>query len=126
MIEPKHPKLSVARQCELLGLPRSTYYHRPEPETEENLELMKVIDEVYLAYPFFGSRQMTRWLQRQGHEVNRKRVRRLMAAMGLEAIYRRPNLSRASKAHPVYPYLLRDLAVTRSNRCGRRTSLISR
>lgn len=76
---------------------------------------MRVIDEVYLAYPFFGSRQMTRWLQRQGHRVNRKRVRRLMRTMGLEAIYRRPNLSRASKAHPIYPYLLRDLVVTRPN-----------
>ena len=115
MIEPEHPKLSVVRQCELLELPRSTYYHRPEPESDENLVLMRVIDETYLAYPFFGSRQMTRWLQRQGYRVNRKRVRRLMAAMGLEAIYRRPNLSKASKAHPIYPYLLRDLAVRRPN-----------
>lgn len=114
MIEPEHPKLSVARQCELLALPRSTYYHRPEPETDQNLTLMRVIDETYLAYPFFGSRQMTRWLQRQGHAVNRKRVRRLMRTMGLEAIYRRPNLSKASKKHPVYPYLLRDLAVVRA------------
>ncbi len=60
MIEPEHPKLSVVRQCELLDLPRSTYYHRPEPELEENLDLIKVIDEVYPAHPFFGSRQMTR------------------------------------------------------------------
>jgi putative transposase len=72
MIEPEHPKLSVARQCELLDLPRSTYYRRPEPESDENLSLMRVIDETYLAYPFFGSRQMTRWLQRQGYRVNRK------------------------------------------------------
>src|SRR5690606_19261513 len=77
--------------------------------------LMRVIDETYLAFPFFGSRQMTRWLRRQGHRVNRKRVRRLMAAMGLEAIYRRPNLSKTAKAHPIYPYLLRELAVTRPN-----------
>ena len=103
MIEAEHPGLSVKRQCELLELPRSTYYHRPEPESDENLALMQVIDETYLAFPFFGSRQMTRWLVRQGHRVNRKRVRRLMAAMGLEAIYRRPNLSKAAKAHPIYP-----------------------
>lgn len=115
MIETKHPGLSVKRQCELLELPRSTYYHRPEPEADENLALMRVIDETYLAYPFFGSRQMTRWLRRQGHTVNRKRVRRLMAAMGLEAIYRRSNLSKAAKKHPIYPYLLRELAVTRPN-----------
>jgi putative transposase len=115
MIEPKHPKLSVARQCALLELPRSTYYHRPEPPGEEDLALMREIDETHLAYPFFGSRQMTRWLQRQGHGVNRKRVRRLMTAMGIEAIYRRPNLSKAASAHPVYPYLLRNLAVVRPN-----------
>jgi putative transposase len=115
MIEPAHPELSVQRQCALLELPRSTFYHRAKPEADTNLALMRVIDETYLAYPFFGSRQMTRWLRRQGHTVNRKRVRRLMAAMGLEAIYRRPNLSRRAAAHPVYPYLLRDLAVTRPN-----------
>jgi putative transposase len=76
---------------------------------------MRVIDETYLAFPFFGSRQMTRWLRRQGHRMKRKRVRRLMAAMGLEANYRRPSLSKAAKAHPVYPYFLRELAVTRPN-----------
>jgi len=115
MIEPAHPKLSVARQCELLELPRSTYYHRPEPESDTNLRLLRVIDETYLAYPFFGSRQLTRWLRRQGHAVNRKRVRRLMQTLGLEPIYRRPNLAKAATAHPVYPYLLRNLAVTRPN-----------
>jgi putative transposase len=115
MIEPGHPRLSVTRQCALLGLPRSTYYHQPEPESAANLALLRVIDETYLAYPFFGSRQMTRWLRRQGHTVNRKRVRRLMQTLGLEAIYRRPNLSKAATAHRVYPYLLRDLAVTRPN-----------
>ena len=115
MIEPQHPRLSVAQQCQLLALPRSTYYHRPEPESDTNLALLRVIDETSLAYPFFGSRQMTRWLRRQGHPVNRKRVRRLMRTMGLEPIYRRPNLSQAAAAHPIYPYLLRDLAVTRPN-----------
>ncbi|MCC5025310.1 MAG: transposase [Candidatus Synoicihabitans palmerolidicus] len=74
MIETEHPKLSVARQCELLELPRSTYYHHPKPPKEADLALMKQIDEIYLESPFFGSRQMTRWLQREGHVVNRKRV----------------------------------------------------
>jgi putative transposase len=115
MIEPKHPGLSVARQCALLGLPRASYYHRPQPEPDANLALMRVIDETYLAYPFFGSRQMTRWLRRQGYEVNRKRVQRLMRQMDLEAIYRKPNLSRAQPGHRVYPYLLRQLEVTRAN-----------
>jgi putative transposase len=115
MIETEHPKLSVVRQCRLLGLPRSTYYHRPKATPAADLALMRVIDETYLAFPFFGSRQMTRWLQREGYEVNRKRVRRLMRVMGWEAIYRRPSLSKAAKAHPVYPYLLRDVEVTRPN-----------
>ena len=115
MIEVQHPVLSVTRQCHLLGLPRASYYHRPRPEPKENLRLRRLIDETYLAYPFFGSRQMARWLRRQGECVNRKRVQRLMRRMGLEAIYQKPNLSRANAAHRVYPYLLRHLAVTRPN-----------
>lgn len=115
MIEVQHPGLSVTRQCRLLGLPRASYYHRRQPEPQETLRLMRLIDETYLAYPFFGSRQMARWLRRQGERVNRKRVQRLMRRMGLEAIYQKPNLSRANAAHRVYPYLLRHLAVTRPN-----------
>jgi putative transposase len=115
MIEPEHPGLSVTQQCELLGLPRSSYYHVPAPEPAENLRLMRAIDEAYLAYPFFGSRQMMRWLRRQDYDVNRKRVRRLMRAMGLAAIYQQPNLSRALAGQRIYPYLLRHLAVTRPN-----------
>ena len=115
MIEPAHPKLSIGRQCSLLGLPRASYYHLPAPEPDFNLRLMREIDETYLAHPFFGSRQMTRWLRRQGHRVNRKRVQRLMRLMGLEAIYQKPNLSRANAAHRVYPYLLRRLVVDRPN-----------
>jgi putative transposase len=115
MIEPKHPKLPIVRQCELLGLPRASYYHQPEPESDKNLQLMRVIDETYLAYPVFGSRQMARWLRRQGHAVNRKRVQRLMRLMGLEAIYQKPNLSRPNPEHRIYPYLLRKLQVVRPN-----------
>jgi len=115
MIEPDHPALSVSIQCALLGLARANYYHQPKPEPEENLRLMRLIDETYLAYPFFGSRQMARWLRRQHERVNRKRIQRLMRQMGLEAIYRKPNLSRAQAGQRVYPYLLRDLPVTRPN-----------
>jgi putative transposase len=115
MIEPDHPTLSIVRQCELLGLARATYYHEPEPETDANLRLMRVIDETYLAYPVFGSRQMTRWLRRQGYPVNRKRVRRLMQQMGLEAIYRKPNLSRKHPSNPIFRYLLRRLVIDRPN-----------
>jgi putative transposase len=115
MIEPEHPRLPIVRQCELLGLARASYYHEPEPETDRNLQLMRVIDETYLAYPVFGSRQMTRWLRRQGYPVNRKRVRRLMLQMGLEAIYQKPNTSRKHPQNPVYRYLLRRMKVERAN-----------
>jgi putative transposase len=115
MVNPEHPRISTARQCKLLGLPRSTFYHPSKPRSAMDLHLMKVIDETYMAYPFFGTRQMARWLRRQGYPVNRKRVRRLMHLMGLEAIYQKPNLSRANTQHPVYPYLLRNLNVNRPN-----------
>ena len=82
---------------------------------DTNLQLMRVIDETYLAHPYFGSRQMTRWLRRQGHGVNRKRVRRLMQQMGLVAIYTKSNLSRRHPEHTVFPYLLRELDVTGPN-----------
>lgn len=115
MIEPKHRKISVRRQCQLLALPRSSLYYLLVPESDEDLRLMREIDELYLLYPFFGSRQMMRWLRRQGECINRKRVQRLMRLLGLEAIYRKPNLSRANAAHRIYPYLLRNLTVNRAN-----------
>jgi putative transposase len=115
MIEPKHPKLTVSRQCELLELPRSSYYRQPTPERDENLELMRVIDETYLAHPFFGSRQMRDWLRLQGYRVNRKRVQRLMRQLGLEAIYRKPNTSAPHPEHRIYPYLLKKLVIDRPN-----------
>jgi putative transposase len=109
-----HPELSVRRQCELLGLNRSSLYDEPIGETEANLRLMRLIDEKYLAHPFFGSRKMTRWLrEEQKEKVNRKRVQRLMQRMGLEAIYPKPKLSQAGGGHRVYPYLLRGVAVVR-------------
>lgn len=107
--------LSIQRQCELLGIPRSSYYYQPQPETEENLQLMRLIDEQYLHTPTYGSRMMCAWLCQQGHEENRKRVQRLMRLMGLEAIYSMPRLSDPDKAHKVYPYLLRNVVIEEPN-----------
>lgn len=107
--------MSVRRQCELLGLNRSSLYYEPATETAANLRLMRRIDEQYTAYPFYGSRQMTRWLQAQGEVVNRKRVQRLMQVMGLEAIYPKPKLSLVGRGHRIFPYLLRDVRIERAD-----------
>ena len=115
MVEPEHGSLSVRRQCELLGLNRSTWYYDPVPESAANLALMRRIDEQYLRTPFYGSRRMTVWLQSEGEEVNRKRVQRLMRLMSLEAIYPKPRTTLAAGGHKIYPYLLRNAAVIRPN-----------
>jgi putative transposase len=107
--------LSVVRQCELLGLPRSTWYYEARPGSAKNLRLMRRIDEEYTAHPFLGSRRMTAVLQRQGQAVNRKRVQRLMRLMGLEAIYPKPRTSMPGGGHKIYPYLLRNLEIMRPN-----------
>jgi putative transposase len=113
-VDPDHSQLSIRRQCELLGLARSSLYYEPIPETEDNLRLMRLIDEQYTAQPCYGSRRMTVWLNKDKHEnVNRKRVQRLMRLMDLEAIYAKPNLSARGRDHRVYPYLLRNVAITR-------------
>jgi putative transposase len=113
LVESDHPELSVRRQCELLGLSRSSLYYEPVPETPDNLRLMRRIDEEYTAHPFLGSRRMTRWLSEQGEAVNRKRVQRLMRLMGLEAIYPKPKLSAAGRGQRIYPYLLRQVSIQR-------------
>ncbi len=100
----------MQRQCELLGLPRSTYYYQPRPESAENLRLLRRLDELYLECPFFGSRRMAVTL-----EVNRKRIQRLMRILGIEALYPKPNLSRPASGHEVYPYLLRGVSIERPN-----------
>lgn len=110
-----HEELSVARQCELLGLPRSTWYYRGVGGTSENLELMRLLDGQYLETPFYGSRRMAHWLESRGFDVNRKRVQRLMRLMGLEAIYPRPRTSSPNVEHKIYPYLLRNLVIGRPN-----------
>jgi putative transposase len=104
--------LSVRRQCQLVGLNRSSVYYEAVPESAENLALMRLIDEQYTKCPFYGSRRIAAWLGTQGHEVNRKRVQRLLRIMGLEALYPKPKLS-AGAGHKVYPYLLRGVAVER-------------
>lgn len=105
----------MAQQCELLGLPRSTYYYVPIGETPENLKLMRLVDEKYTAHPFYGYRKMTTWLRELGYAVNSKRVLRLMRKMGLQAIYPRPKLSQSHPEHKVYPYLLRGVRIERRN-----------
>ncbi len=113
MIEGGAPELSVARQCKLVGLPRSSLYYRPRGESQENLELMRQMDEAYTNWPFYGVRRMTAYFRRQGYTVNPKRVRRLMKLMGLEAIYPRKRLSVAAAEHRHYPYLLTGVEVER-------------
>jgi putative transposase len=113
LVEPEQHELSVRRQCALLGLNRSTWYYHGVPETAQNLRLMRLIDEQYLSTPFYGSRRMSVWLQREGHEVNRKRVQRLMRRMGLEALYPKPRTTQRNAKHRVFPYLLRGLIVDR-------------
>jgi putative transposase len=109
-IEPEHQRLTIARQCELVGLARSTCYFRPAGESAENLALMRRIDEQYLRTPFYGSRKLAEVLG-----VNRKRVQRLMRIMGIEAIYPKRRTTWPGAGHKIYPYLLRGVAVTRPN-----------
>jgi putative transposase len=113
LIESDHPQLSVRRQCELLGLNRSSFYYQMAQESEVNLRLMRLLDEQYTRCPFYGSRKLTACLQAQGEQVNRKRVQRLMAVMGLQAIYPKPRLSQSHPGHRIYPYLLRAVQVSR-------------
>jgi putative transposase len=106
---------SVRRQCELLGVSRSSVYYVPvEPDPEE-LELMRRIDEIHLEFPFYGSRSIARELREKGYRANRKRVQRLMRLMGLESVAPKPNTSKPNQEHPVYPYLLRGLSISRPN-----------
>jgi len=115
VIRRDHPDLSLSRQCRLLSISRSSFYYVLKGESPENLALMRRIDELFLKYPFYGSRQMVRQLRRQGNCVGRHRVRRLMRLMGLEAIYQAPRTSAPHPAHRVYPYLLKGMAIDRPN-----------
>jgi putative transposase len=112
-IDPNDELLSLNAQLALSGLSKASYYYEPVPETAWNLELMAMIDKLYTDYPFYGSRRMRAELRERGHEVNRKRVVRLMQKMGLQAIYPKKNLSKAAEHHIKYPYLLKDLTIDR-------------
>lgn len=107
--------MSVRRQCELLGLNRSSFYYEPGTEAPDNLRLMRLIDKQYTDCPFYGSRKMVVWLEQQGEKVNRKRVQRLMRLMGLEAVYPKPRLSVAVRENKVFPYLLRGVKIERAD-----------
>lgn len=114
-IDTRHDRICMQRQCDLLSIHRSGLYYTALGESDLNLDLMKIIDEHFLKYPFTGSRRMTVWLQEQGHKINRKRIQRLYQLMGLNTIYPKPNLSKADPAAYKYPYLLKGLQIARNN-----------
>jgi len=115
MIERGHPQVSIARQCELLKVSRSSFYYIPRERCQEDLELMYLIDQQHLEAPYYGSRKMRVHLQHKGHPVNRKRVQRMMRTMGIQAVYPRPRTSIPGDGHKIYPYLLKGLRIDRPN-----------
>ena len=115
MIQRHHPDLSISQQCKLVRLSRSAFYYTPVGIDTATLSMMKEIDRVFTKYPFFGSRQIAAYLRREGTIVGRHRVRRLMAMMGLGAIYKRPRTSQPHPQHPVFLYLLRKMQIDRPN-----------
>ena len=114
MIQADHP-LTVTRRCELLDVARSTVYYHPTGIPSKDLALMRLLDEIHLERPFYGSRRLRDELETQGHPVNRKRVQRLMRQMGLSALYPKPRTSQPGAGHKVYPYLLKGLSIERPN-----------
>jgi putative transposase len=108
-------QLPKTRRCELLDVARSSAYYRPAPASEADLALMRLIDEIHLRWPFYGSRRIRDELEERGHTVNRKRVQRLMRQMGLQALYPRQRTSQPGKGHTIYPYRLRGLTIERAN-----------
>ena len=108
-------RLSLRRQCELLGVSRSGLYYEPVGTSDEELALMRRIDEIHLQLPFYGSRKLCEALRTEGLSVNRKHMQRLMGLMGLESVAPKPSTSEPAPEHPVYPYLLRNLAICRAN-----------
>jgi putative transposase len=115
MIDLNHPELSIRRQCDLLDLNRSTFYYQAATESPLNLALMRLLDEQYTKTPFYGWPKMTAYLQKLGYPINHKRVQRLMQVMGLQAVCPKPGTSKPAPDHKIYPYLLRNLPITRPN-----------
>lgn len=115
LVDKDSVEISLRRQCELLGLNRSNLYYRSVANTETRELLLRKVDEIYTRHPFYGSRRIREELRKEGLEVNRKRIQKLMADLGLEAIYPGPNLSKARHEHKKYPYLLRGMSIVRPN-----------
>lgn len=115
LIEAENNRLSIVKQCGLLQIHRSGYYFAPATESEENLHLMRLMDEKYLHTPFYGYRRLTRWLQEKGYDINDKRTVRLMELINWQTLYPKRNTSKRNPAHAVYPYLLKDFVIERPN-----------
>ena len=115
LLDRDHAKLSIRRQCELLGIARSGVYRPPRAANDNDLGLMRRIDELFTQWPFLGSRRLALMLRDEGHTINRKRVQRLMRQMGIAALGPKPRTSKPAPGHKVYPYLLRDLVIDRPN-----------
>jgi putative transposase len=110
-----HCAVSMRRQCTLLSLSRSGVYRMPRPANDEDVALMRAIDELFTAFPFLGSRRMAIMLREEGWSVNRKRVQRLMRKMGIEALGPKPRTTKPAPGHKIFPYLLRNMTIDRSN-----------
>jgi putative transposase len=115
MVNIDHPGLSITRQCSLVGISRSGFYYKKKCISDEDLEIIRQIDEQYLKTPFYGSRRMTLYLKKNGFNVCRKRVRRLMRHMGIHAVYPKPKTSKPNIKNKIYPYLLRNMTINRAN-----------
>src|SRR5579885_3378834 len=115
LVNRKHKKLSIRRQCALLGIARSGLYRAPRAANDNDLPLMRRIDELYTAWPFLGSRRLTALLRAEGHSVNRKRVQRLMRRMGIAALGPKPRTTKSAPGHKIFPYLLREMTIDRPN-----------
>jgi putative transposase len=115
MVDYKHSSLSIVRQCRILGLHRSGLYYKPCSESEENLGILRLLDEQYYKTPFYGVRKLTVWLKKQDFKINRKRVKRLMEVMGWQTLYRYKHTSEPDKQNRLYPYMLKGLRIERPN-----------
>lgn len=115
LIDPNDKNMTISRQCKLIGLSPSAYYYKPAPPTEEQLDIMDEIYDIYLDFPFYGSRKMSEELKLREWEVGRKQARSFMQKIGVEAIYQKPNTSKSHPEHKIYPYLLKDLVINRPN-----------
>ena len=117
MVNKDNTSLSVTRQCKLVEISRSSVYYTPVGFDQATIDLMHEIDQIFTKYPFFGSRQIAAYLPQSGFSAGRHRVRRSMGIMGLQAIYKGPSTSKKHPQHPIYPYLLRNLSITRPRQC---------